>query len=96
MRIVLLFFFAFGLGHCWSIDTKKNFLLLDQLLFSNLDSARRVLLVIDGDKKQLSTAENGELGAKWGVFYALSGNNTEALAAFWRAYSFTNNTVNSP
>lgn len=89
MRVFLFVLIVLVSNVSWALDVKKEFRLLDQLLFSNLDSSRTILLQLESKKNQYSKAEKGELNAKWGIYYALSGNNTKALSSFWEAYSFT-------
>jgi tetratricopeptide (TPR) repeat protein len=89
MRVFLFVLIVLVSNVSWALDVKKDFRLLDQLLFSNLDSSRTILLQLESKKNQYSKAEKGELNAKWGIYYALSGNNTKALSSFWEAYSFT-------
>lgn len=89
MRVFLFVLIVLVSNVSWALDVKKDFRLLDQLLFSNLDSSRTILLQLESEKNQYSKAEKGELNAKWGIYYALSGNNTKALSSFWEAYSFT-------
>jgi DNA-binding CsgD family transcriptional regulator len=89
MRYLLFLFIILNASYGWSINSKKSFLELDELLFTNLDSAHQILIQLDAKQKLFSQRERGELHSKWGIYHALSGNNEQALVSFWDAYALT-------
>lgn len=89
MRGVLLFFFLSCSNVFWAVQLKDDFRLLDKFLFTDLDSSKAILCKLTAKKNHFTNTQKGELCSKWGIYYALSGNNARALSSFWEAYSFT-------